>query len=124
MTLIFTNSGHLIAQHPFRLQEATKEVKNQITVGVLPQVELISIVQTISNYPTVLGFLMAQDSSKYKTDVINHFKPYQKHPVVLMLNRLCIIPGGLNFSAPSNIMLYTDNSLRLREDIEKQLQLL
>ena len=118
VTLIIANSGHLIAQHPFKLQEAITEVKNQITVGVLPQVELISIVQIISKYPTVFSFLMAKDSSEYKTNVINHFFPYKDHPVVHMFNRLSSQPGMLNFSAPSNILLYTDRSLRLREDIE------
>ncbi len=118
VTIIFITNCQQSARNSYKSPEIIFRVHNQISVGVNPEVELISIVQTISNYPTVLGFLMAQDSSKYKTDVINHFKPYQKHPAVLMLNRLCIIPGGLNFSVPSNIMLYTDNSLRLREDIE------
>jgi len=61
---------------------------------------------------------MAQDSSKYKTDVINHFQPYSNHPAVLMFDRLSLQPRMLNFSAPSNIMLYTDESLNLRKDIE------
>ncbi len=118
VTLVIASIGHVIAQNPFKSSEAIIEVKNQITVGVLPQVELISIIQTISKYPTVLGFLMAQDSSEYKTDVTNHFKPYKDHPVVHMFDRLSLQPRMLNFSAPSNIMLYADRSLHLREDIE------
>ena len=115
---ILANSAHVLAQNPYTALEAVTEVKNQVTVGVFPQVELISIVETISKYPTVLGFLMAKDSSEYKSDVTKHFSPYIDHPVIHMFDRLSLQPGGLNFSAPSNIMLYTDKSLHVREDIE------
>lgn len=92
--------------------------KNQINVCVKPQVELISIIQTIGEYPSILGFLMSKDPSDYKTDVMNHFTSYQDHPAVLMFDRLSSQPRMLNFSAPSNIMLYINSDLRLREDIE------
>ncbi len=117
LTLIFTNFCEVTAQNSFKSLEVISEVKNQISVGVFPQVELISIVQTISKYPTLLGFLMAKDSSEYKTDVINHFTPFKDHPAVQMFDRLSSQPRMLNFSAPSNIMLYTDKSLQLRDDI-------
>ena len=116
MSLAFTD--HLDAEESYGLPEPVFQEYNQITVGVFPAVELISIIQTISNYPSVLGFLMAQDSSVYRTDVINHFQPYKEHPVVRMFDRLSSQPRMLNFSAPSNIMLYTGKSLQLREDIE------
>ena len=115
---IIANDGSLVAQDPYTSPGAITEVKNQVTVGVFPQVELISIVETISKYPTVLGFLMAKDSSEYKSDVTEHFSPFNDHPVIHMFDRLSLQPGGLNFSAPSNIMLYTDKSIHLREDIE------
>lgn len=117
-TLIFANSTYVLAQESFKMPEAVTKVYNQINVVVIPQVELISIVQTISKYPTVFGFLMAQDSSLYKTDVINHFESYKDHPAVLMFDRLSLQPGMLNFNAPSYIMLYTNESLHLRADIE------
>lgn len=110
--------GFLQAQETFRLPEPITVQNNQINVGVFPQVELISIVQTIGNYPNILGFLMTKDSSEYKTDVLNHFKHSRNHPVVKMFDRLSSQPRMLNFSAPSNIMLFTDNSLELRTDIE------
>lgn len=118
VTLIFASYFHVFAQNSYKSPKEISRVHNQITVGVSPQVELISIVQMISKYPTVLGFLMAQDSFKYKNDVINHFSPFKQHPAILMFDRLSLIPRGLNYSAPSNIMLYTDKSLHLREDIE------
>jgi hypothetical protein len=60
---------------------------------------------------------MTSDSSEYKMDVNMHFRLYKEHPVVKMFDRLSSQPRMLNFSAPSNIMLYTDTHLRLREDI-------
>jgi len=118
LAIIICNLGHLTAQNSFKFKEKVSEVKNKITVIVSPQVELISIVQAISKYPTVLGFLMANDSSEYKSDVIAHFSPYEDHPVIHMFDRLSMQPGMLNFMAPSSIMLHTDRSLALREDIE------
>jgi len=113
----FAISTILSAQKTYNIPKAVTKDHNQIIVGVFPQVELISIVQTIGKYQTALDFLMARDTSIYKTDVINHFDPYKDHPVVLMFDRLSLQPRMLNFSAPSNIMLYTDESLELRSDI-------
>lgn len=108
----------LQAQDSFKPIEEITRVHNKVKVSVLPKVELISIVQTISKYPTVLGFLMTKDSSQYKEDVVNHFKAFEGHPVIKMFDRLSLKPRGFNFSAPSNIMLYTDGSFQLKEDIE------
>jgi hypothetical protein len=91
---------------------------NQVTVGVFPQVELISIIQTIGGYRTALGFLMASDTSQYSSGILAHFSPYRNHAAVMMFDRLSMQPGMLNFSAPSNIMLLADASLSLRTDIE------
>jgi hypothetical protein len=108
----------LNAQANYKISKSVTKDYNQVIIGVFPQVELISIVQTISKYPTAFGFLMAEDTSAYRTDVINHFDSYKNHPAVLMFNRLSLQPRMLNFSAPSNIMLYTNESLDLRSDIE------
>ena len=110
-------SPELKAQGNFKITDKVTGEYNKISVGVLPQVELISIVQTISKYPQVFGFLMAKDSSSYKNDVINHFGSYNIHPAVLMFDRLSLQPRMLNFNAPSFIMLYTDEYLNLRSDI-------
>jgi hypothetical protein len=103
----------------YRLPEAVTLEHNRITVGVFPQVELISIVQSVSHYPETFAFLMAEDSSAYAGEAARHFSPYRDHPAVKMLDRLSLQPGMLNFSAPSNIMLLADESLCLRSDIVK-----
>lgn len=108
----------LNSQAKFKISKPVAKEYNKITVGVFPQVELISIVQSISKYPTVFGFLMSGDTTSYKRDVIAHFGDYKDHPAVKMFDRLSMQPRMLNFSAPSNIMLYTDEYLDLRTDIE------
>jgi hypothetical protein len=118
MVLILTTTINAVAQQAYLLPKDIAKSKNQIIVCVKPQIELISIIQTIGKYPSVLGFLMSQDSSEYKSDVLNYFSLYQDHPAVKMFDRLSSQPKMLNFSAPSNIMLYTNSNLCLREDIE------
>ena len=71
----------LNAQEPYKFPEEVTKEYNKITVGGFPRVELISLVQTISKYPTVLGFLMAEGTSFYKTEVFNHFKSF--YPYIL-----------------------------------------
>jgi hypothetical protein len=98
--------------------EAIVKKHNNISVLVHPQVELISIVQAIGNYPNILPFLMFKEEFDYKTRVLEHFSPFARHPAVQMFDRLSAQPRKLNFSAPSNIMLYTDENLNVRGDIE------
>jgi hypothetical protein len=117
MILMLINAVDILAHETYKTPETITRFKNQIAVSVNPQVELISIIQTISNYPSILGFLMSNDSSEYKMDVNTYFLQFKEHPAVKMFDRLSSQPRMLNFSAPSNIMLYTDNNLRLREDI-------
>ncbi len=92
--------------------------KNNMNIEINPQVELISIIQTISSYSKTFSFLLAKESSYYKDDVMNYFGAFKNHPAVSMFDRLSSRPGKLNFNAPSFIMLYTDNQLNLRNDIE------
>jgi hypothetical protein len=101
--------------HP---SEAIVKKHNNISVLVHPRVELISIVQTIGNYPDILPFLMFKEQFDYKTRVMEHFSPFARHPAVQMFDRLSAQPRKLNFSAPSNIMLFTDENFNVRGDIE------
>lgn len=108
-----------IQAHELPLVPETITVKhNQISVMVHPRVELISIIQTIGNYPQILPFLMAEIDFDYKTRVLEHCSPFSGHPAVQMFDHLSAQLRKLNFSAPSNIRLYTDESFRVRRNIE------
>ena len=115
--IALSSTANLLAQETFKAPEAIMLTKNQISVSVKPQVELISIIQTISDYPSSHGSLMSKDTFEYKTDVINYFSQYKGHQVVKMFNRLSSNPEIFNYNIPSLLMHHTDNGLRLREDI-------
>lgn len=115
---VFAFNEYVLAQQSYQLPKPVTQVHNQMKVCILPQVELISVVQTISKYPSVFPFLMAKDSSSYKTKVLNHFKPFENHEAVQMFNRLSLQPRMLNFNAPSFIMLHTGENLQIRTNIE------
>ena len=55
MILMLLNAVDTLAQETYKTPETISRFKNQITVSVNPQVELISIIQAISNYPSILG---------------------------------------------------------------------
>lgn len=101
-----------------KLPSSIRSDHRRIQVEVSPQVELISIIQTIGNYPNITPFLVSELEFPYKDHVMAHFGPYAAHPTVSMFDRLSAQPRKLNFSAPSLIMLYTDQELQLRNDIE------
>jgi hypothetical protein len=112
--VIFSNAEGRV---PYELPEPVTKNKNALQISVLPQTELISIIQVISRYKDTFGFLMTRDSSVYLTEVNSHFKSFTTHPAVIMFERLSQQPRMLNFSAPSILMLMTDGSLNLRTDI-------
>lgn len=118
ITFMLSHAVAALAQNPYVSPEPVSLIKNHIEICVHPRVELISIIQAIGNYPSVLGFLMSDDSSEYKRDVHVYFSDYKEHAAVKMFDRLSSRPRMLNFSAPSNVMLYTDNNLHLRKDVE------
>ncbi|MBP8994947.1 MAG: DUF4932 domain-containing protein [Bacteroidales bacterium] len=99
------------------LPEPIKETHSSVNFEVLPQIELISIIQTISKYQTKYGFLMIQDTFLYQKEILKNFSSFRNHPVIQMFDSLSLKPGKMNFSAPSSLMLYLDNNLNLRNDI-------
>ena len=101
----------------YRLPQPVHRTFASIDVTVSPGIELMSIVQTISTYPKVFGFLMTKDSSRYKEDVLKSFSALKEHPAVKLFEKLAFRPRMLNFSAPSAILLYADENLNLRNDL-------
>ncbi len=114
----FKGNSAFAAADSYRLPDAATKTFNSVHYIVSPQIELISIVQAISDYPKTFGFLMQPESFQYKTDVWNHFGAFRNHPVVKWLDEVCTQPRKMNFSAPAFVMLYTDNRLNLRTDLK------
>ncbi|WP_165389800.1 DUF4932 domain-containing protein [Cecembia calidifontis] len=112
---VFGTENHLSAQ---RLPSAMLSEHHQIQLRVSPQVELISILQSIGNYPEILPFLVSAQEFSYRQRALEHFGPFSGHAAVKMFDRLSAQPRKLNFNAPSYIMLFTNQVLQLRNDIE------
>jgi hypothetical protein len=120
--ITFSSAQSKVGEIPFSTGPYTLPMNNiekigSLNVGVFPNIELISIIQFISEYKNVFSFLMVQDTSRYTNDITSHFGTFSDHPVIKMFNRLSLKPKMLNFNAPSFIMLYLDNNLNIRQDI-------
>jgi hypothetical protein len=102
---------------PYSLPPTVDKSHDSVNVVVSPAIELMAIVQTVGAYQTTFPFLMSADTCSYRKDVERAFGPYAHHPAVAMVERLSRRPRKLNFSAPSAIMLYTDDSLTVRRDL-------
>lgn len=112
---VFGAVNNLTAQ---KLPSGYQSEDKQIQVMVSPQVELISLIQAIGNYRDILPFLISDLEFSYKENVLEHFSPFSGHAAVKMFDRLSAQPRKLNFNAPSYIMLFTEQGLQLRKDIE------
>ncbi len=120
LTFVFLVNVPLFAspEDSFKLPDPVSVEYNDVHYTVSPQIELISIVQAISDYPKTFGFLMQPDSFRYKTDVMSYFGAFKHHAVVEWFDKVCLQPRKMNFSAPPFVMLYTDNHMNLRADLD------
>lgn len=89
--------------------------KNNINVSVDARVELLSIVQYISDYDDRYN-LMTKFNFPYKEWVEEYFSDYKNHRAVKEFNKLA--KRGFSYDAPPALMLYLTEDLRLREDVE------
>lgn len=72
--------------------------KQDVKVIVDPRIELMSVVQLLSDY-----FLVSNYTSLYKRDVRTYFSRYANHPVVKIFSEM--VPEGFAFDAVPNAML-------------------
>ncbi|QSX05924.1 DUF4932 domain-containing protein [Sedimentibacter sp. zth1] len=86
--------------------------KNAINVCVDYRIELLSIVEYLAGYDTILTKL----NFSYKERVKKYFSPYKQHEVTKLFLELNKI--GFTFGTPPNITLYLDEDFQIREDID------
>jgi hypothetical protein len=115
LSLLSGSLGATVSKE-YRLPGAFSQMKGGVKVSILPQIELISIIQKISNYSEKHGFLLTNETAGYVAEVNEYFGSYKTDPVVRMFDKLSR-PGMLNYSIPSSIMLHVDADLNLRKDI-------
>lgn len=97
------------------LPEPITITKNPINVTVDPRVELLSIVQYLSNY-SVSNNLITSLKFDYKKIVRQHFNEFKDHEAVKFIDNLAA--QGFTFDAPPTLMLYMDNNFKLRDDTQ------
>jgi hypothetical protein len=85
-----------------------------IKIVVDQRIELLAIVQTLSNYQEKFGLLTGFDFP-YKRDVILFFSPYKKHPAIEIFNKMS--SNSFNFDAPPTLMLYLSNPPQLELEL-------
>jgi hypothetical protein len=93
----------------------------KVQVDVDPRIELLSIVQYLADYDTELSQIDPQfykqltgETFPYKTVLVDHFRPYRNHPVVLCYKEmlkcrnLAEVPlqGGFWLGAPVEALLH------------------
>ena len=95
---------------------------SKVRVKVDPRIELISIVQYLADYDSVLtkiGFPNRQfneDNFQYKTSLIAHFQPQKNHPAVLYYREM--LQSGCWLGAPVEAILHFSDPPALHQNSE------
>jgi hypothetical protein len=101
--------------------EAFSRTENGIQVSIDPRIELLAMVQLVSDYDSRTG-LITDFSFKYKETMKQHFARYADHPAVKLFEKLSR-EDGFSFSNPPAAMLYFSNppELKMAQEYDKQL---
>lgn len=94
------------------LQKPISTNINEMKIEVLPKMELLSIIQYLSQYQADFS-LMTQVYFQYKKDVEIYFREFEEHPVVAFFEEL--YKKGFSFDKPPSIMLCMNNDFSLNE---------
>jgi hypothetical protein len=92
--------------------EAFSRTENGIQVSIDPRIELLAMVQLVSDYDSRTG-LITDFSFKYKETMKQHFARYADHPAVKLFEKLSR-EDGFSFSNPPAAMLYFSNPPELK----------
>ncbi len=89
--------------------------KNNINISVNPNIELLSIVQYLSNYDSRPG-LMTDYDIDYKSKLDQYFGKYKDHKAVKLYDK--ISQKGFSYDAPPTAMLYLDSQLNIKDNVQ------
>ena len=81
------------------------ETEHSLNVFVDPRMELLAVVQLLSDYGGRYG-LITPDDFPYKRDVIEYFSPYKNHPAVKLFAEMSANAAGFAYDAPPRAMLH------------------
>lgn len=104
------------------LPESVQKKVNSIQVAIDPRVELISVVQYLSEFRDSEEPLIIKDDFAYRREVDAYFVPYKQHAALRMIADMS--KAGCSHSWPSLSMLYLDENLRPRTGLRTNPMLL
>ena len=84
----------------------------QINVKVDPRIELLTVVQVLSDYD-----VLTNKEFNYQTEMEDYFSEYRNHSAVKLFKKMR--KGGFSYDAPPAVMLYLSEPSQLK--IERQL---
>ena len=87
-------------------------VRNNVNITIDPRVELMSIVQYLSDYDE----LITTAEFKYRSDVDEYFADFQEHRTIKMYEDMVLT--GFKYSSPANFALSLTGDLRLDDDVQ------
>lgn len=91
--------------------------KGSLSTTVDPRIELLSIVQYLSDYKDKYPHLVSRQDSSYRKDVDDWFAKFKSHPVVGLFDKM--FPEGFSYDAPPHAVLYLDADFSLDQVIFK-----
>jgi hypothetical protein len=89
---------------PAELNDPVFVQKNSLSISVDPRIELLSIVQYLSNYGKKHNMLVTRFDHIYRTDADKWFSAFKNHPAIEMFNLMS--SRGFSYDAPPTTMLY------------------
>jgi hypothetical protein len=115
--LLFVSVINAQTPAPFQLNEPAVLSKNSLSISVDPRIELLSIVQYLSDYGKLDRSLVTQLEQTYRKDIDERFSKFKSHSVIDFFNRMS--KNGFSYDAPPTAMLYLDSDLSLNKEASK-----
>jgi hypothetical protein len=110
--LVVAGSGIIDASE---MPPAVQETSHGMRVAVEPRIELLAIVQHLSDYRFPSEPLITQDDTTYRQQVDAWFSRFKSDAAVRTFSEMA--RSGYTFSAPPTSMLFLDDRLRPRRDL-------
>lgn len=110
LTTLFIFSLLLTNLSGFSKVKAISSESKTVNVSVDPRIELLSVVQLLSDYDLINNF-----DFPYKKEMLEYFSPYKSHPAVTKFKEM--MKEGFDYDAPVDAMLYLTNPPELKNKI-------
>lgn len=98
-----------------KMPAALSKTVSGVTVGVNPMMEMLSVIQYLSDYDEQYGLMTAYETS-YHADLEAAFRKFENHEAVEFFNDAMV--KGFAFDAPPTAVLYLDENFNIRPEFK------